>query len=297
MSFVLLALLSCVCPQPQDVTCDAPDPDPVQDSGDTASTPDTGDCVSPVSWYADADGDGYGNAADSVMACDAPSARVLDATDCDDGDAAIHPAAEEICEDRRDNNCNGLGDEELDADGDGYLPMDACPHTGTDCDDGDAKVHPDAAETCGDGVDSDCDGVPTLGDGWYVGSWTVAAVLTTFLTEDTCSGTFTAFVDETVSPTTVTASGTCGGMDFEITGETAQVAFTATVGDDGALSLTEFWMALHNDTFGASFEGRLETTMSFLHVLEGSFSTSHSSSGSSYTYFARSTFLAGPCAL
>ncbi len=41
---------------------------------------------------------------------------------------------------------------ETDDDGDGYTENQG------DCDDGDAAVHPDAAEDCGDGIDNDCDG-------------------------------------------------------------------------------------------------------------------------------------------
>ena len=43
-----------------------------------------------------------------------------------------------------------------DGDGDGYQAV-SCG--GSDCDDGDPTVHPSAAETCGDGVDQDCDGL------------------------------------------------------------------------------------------------------------------------------------------
>ena len=38
-----------------------------------------------------------------------------------------------------------------DCDGDGFAPPD-------DCDEDDDAVNPDAVETCGDGVDDDCDG-------------------------------------------------------------------------------------------------------------------------------------------
>lgn len=43
-----------------------------------------------------------------------------------------------------------------DDDGDGYSSADS---GGSDCDDQDATVHPEAADPVGDGVDSDCDGV------------------------------------------------------------------------------------------------------------------------------------------
>jgi len=55
----------------------------------------------------DGDGDGY-----------APKEEGGD--DCDDDDAEINPKAEENPSDRIDNNCNGLTDENIDADGDGY---------------------------------------------------------------------------------------------------------------------------------------------------------------------------------
>lgn len=74
--------------------------------------------------------------------------------DCDDTEAAVGPAAPEIC-DGLDNDCDGLvdgADPDLrDGDSDGH---DDC----TDCDDADPTVHPDREETC-DGRDEDCDGV------------------------------------------------------------------------------------------------------------------------------------------
>ena len=62
-------------------------------------------------WYADADGDGYGNPLASVTACILPAGFVADNTDCDDTNALINPCAKEIRTDGIDNNCNGLIDE------------------------------------------------------------------------------------------------------------------------------------------------------------------------------------------
>jgi hypothetical protein len=124
-------------------------------------------------FYADADGDGYGDPAASVTSCLAPSGTVTDGTDCDDGDAAVNPAATEVCN-GVDDDCAGGVDDGLafatwydDADGDGFgdpaTGASACSRpAGTvdndaDCDDTDDQVNPDEPEVC-DGVDQDCNG-------------------------------------------------------------------------------------------------------------------------------------------
>ena len=61
-----------------------------------------------VDWYADADGDGYGDAALPVSACAAPKGHVADATDCDDTAANANPGiTTETCNDGVDNDCDG----------------------------------------------------------------------------------------------------------------------------------------------------------------------------------------------
>jgi hypothetical protein len=125
-----------------------------------------------ATFYRDADGDGFGNAAVSATACSAPAGYVGNATDCNDAAAAVHPGAAEVCN-GVDDNCDGQIDEGVkttyyrDADGDGYgsatVTLAACSlpagyvTTGTDCNDGAASVHPGATEVC-NGVDDNCNG-------------------------------------------------------------------------------------------------------------------------------------------
>jgi len=132
------------------------------------------DATDAPTWYADSDGDGYGDMDTAEEACAAPADHVADGTDCDDGASTIFPDAEETC-DGVDNDCDGLIDEAgatdlltwyMDHDGDGFGSEDytteACEApTGfvadaTDCDDLVATTHPDADEVC-DAVDNDCD--------------------------------------------------------------------------------------------------------------------------------------------
>ena len=127
-------------------------------------------------WYRDGDSDGYGDPATSDIDCNQPSGYVADDGDCDDGDAAVNPAATEVC-DGIDNDCDGLTDDDSaidvstwhrDADADGYgdpltTDIDCNQPSGyvsdsTDCDDGDAAVNPAATEIWYDGIDQDCSG-------------------------------------------------------------------------------------------------------------------------------------------
>jgi hypothetical protein len=70
-----------------------------------------GACCQLQTWYADDDGDGFGNCADSIQACGPqPSHPVSQCGDCDDSNDEIYPGAAEICNDGLDNNCNGFID-------------------------------------------------------------------------------------------------------------------------------------------------------------------------------------------
>ena len=65
------------------------------------------DAVDAGTWYTDADGDGHGDASSPVAACTEPSGATPVGGDCDDDDDAVHPEAEERCEDGVDNDCDG----------------------------------------------------------------------------------------------------------------------------------------------------------------------------------------------
>ena len=87
--------------------------------------------------------------------------------DCDDNDATVFPGATELI-DGIDNNCDGeLIFEEIDNDGDGYIPGMIDPESGwkgdpnvlggDDWDDENPDIHPNALDIC-DGLDNDMDG-------------------------------------------------------------------------------------------------------------------------------------------
>jgi len=69
------------------------------------------DAMDRTRWFADADGDGFGDPSQSLLACEAPAGSVADQTDCAPTDGGIHPAADEAPGDRMDNDCDGMVDE------------------------------------------------------------------------------------------------------------------------------------------------------------------------------------------
>lgn len=127
-------------------------------------------------YYRDTDSDTYGVTADSILSCEStpPAGWAVQGGDCDDGNAAIHPGVEEVC-DGVDNDCDGSVDEgfslntyyrdaDLDTYGDPAVSQQICPSSppagwttdNTDCDDTTAQRHPGLSEVC-DNLDNDCD--------------------------------------------------------------------------------------------------------------------------------------------
>jgi len=119
----------------------------VDDDGDTLV-----DCADP-DCQGDLDADGY---------VAAPCGG-----DCNDNDAAVNPAATELCTNAKDDECDGLVDcadpdcvTNIDADVDGYTALPC----GNDCNDADAAVHPGVTEICANTIDDNCDGLADCAD-------------------------------------------------------------------------------------------------------------------------------------
>lgn len=116
------------------------------------------DFVPKVTYFHDADGDGYGNILDSIISSSQPAGYVLDDSDCDDTNPSVNPGAVEVC-DNIDNNCNLEIDEgvmptwyeDLDNDlyGNPLISQEICSQPfgfvadNTDCDDADYYAHPE----------------------------------------------------------------------------------------------------------------------------------------------------------
>jgi hypothetical protein len=159
-----------ICNEGVDDDCDG-----LSEEGD----PDL-DITTKLRFYTDADADGYGDPTVFIDACAPSAGTVLDDTDCNDRQSAVHPGAVEICNDGVDDDCDLLADDDdssldlntlltwyddLDADGFGNPGgvLQACApnqpnmvSNDLDCDDQTFDINPDATEVLCDGLDNDC---------------------------------------------------------------------------------------------------------------------------------------------
>ncbi len=69
------------------------------------------DAADAGTWYTDGDDDGFGDPDTGGVACIAPEGTTDDATDCDDTDATVNPAATEVAGDGIDQDCDGADDQ------------------------------------------------------------------------------------------------------------------------------------------------------------------------------------------
>ena len=148
----------------------------------------------PATYYADYDGDGFGDSDEPLVHCDssAPAGYALAGGDCDDYKDTIHPGAVEYCN-QRDDDCDGEVDDDAvplplypDADGDGYystaelmsgdsimgcVPTPGWAAEGIDCAPDDPTINPGMEEVCNN-IDDNCDARvdefvrPRCGEGW-----------------------------------------------------------------------------------------------------------------------------------
>ncbi|MFM1930857.1 MAG: hypothetical protein RL226_160 [Bacteroidota bacterium] len=75
------------------------------------ATVEDGTCVYPTLYYADSDGDGFGDPGNSTFSCDMPLGYTTDSGDCDDTRNDVYPGAPGTAE-GVDNNCNSVIDPE-----------------------------------------------------------------------------------------------------------------------------------------------------------------------------------------
>jgi len=230
---------------------------------------DESDAVDALTYYADGDADGYGEAATAAAACSPPAASSLDGTDCDDGDASVHPGADERC-DGLDHDCDGFVDEDdsvdadtfyADDDGDGFgdpgdprtacsLPP-GCSADASDCDDARANSHPGATEYC-NGVDDDCDGTvdeasavdaPT----WYGDAdgdgYGLAGVAQRACTQPSGTSALATDCDDTHASAHPGATELCDGYDNDCDG---------TTDEDDAADATTWYLDYDRDGYGSA---------------------------------------------
>ncbi len=224
------------------------------------------DATDASTWYADTDGDAYGDASATTRSCDAPSGYVSVSTDCDDSYSGTHPGASEYCDDE-DNDCDGSTDEGAvdrttwykDVDGDDYgdsaTSKKACDEPSgyvsnkTDCDDSDAEINPDAEEICNE-VDDDCDGEVDNGadDGevWYADTdgdgWGTSSSTTTSCSEPDGYVASSGDCDDREDATYPGATEYCDDEDNDCDG----------VVDDSPSDGTTYYADDDSDTYGSS---------------------------------------------
>ena len=237
-------------------------------------------------WYADTDGDGFGDLSSTSLSCAAPAGSVADSTDCDDTAAAIHPSATEVC-DAIDNDCDGdIDDADIDldtstgstfytdSDSDGFgsassSVMACVAPSGTvssdaDCDDADATINPSATEVC-DTLDNDCDGdiddddVDIVGQAtWYVDSdsdgYGTPSTSTASCTQPTGFVGNTSDCNDGNASISPAAQEVCDSIDNDCDGATDDADSSVDLSTGGT-----FYRDSDSDGFGSSSSGTVSS--------------------------------------
>ncbi len=173
-------------------------------------------------YYQDSDSDTYGNLAVTTQTCSVtpPAGYVANSTDCNDGNAAVNPAADDASCNNVDDDCSGAADEDYVADSSCFLPgACAAGNVASSCVAGVetacATGAPTGTDTTCNGQDEDCDGAK---DDGYVATATSCGV-------GACSGNtglLTCVAGGTVDTCDplagATADTTCNGQDEDCDG-------------------------------------------------------------------------------
>jgi hypothetical protein len=251
--------------------------DGIDNDCDTLIDDDDPGMVGEGTWYADTDGDGFGNpVGETLEQCAQPDGHVLDATDCDDGNAEFNPDGVETCNEV-DDDCDGVVDDgvkldffaDSDADGFGDLssPTEACAVPDgyttdfTDCDDSDPLVNPDAAEQCAtEGIDDNCDGRVDESDASDALTWHLDADGDGF-------GDADATLVQCTEPASYVADGTdCDDARATSHPDAVELCGTPTrdddcdgdTNDDGADGCSTYWYDGDDDGYGDALLSRCQ---------------------------------------
>lgn len=150
---------SATCPEGFVIAGDRCAPTDGFDAGPDADAGEGRDAGCPTR-HRDMDGDGFGDPDAPNETCPAPSDYVDDARDCDDGDGAVNPDADEACN-AVDDDCDDAVDEDFDCEQNGTdVPCTtACGSTGVGSCDASCTATACAPpeESCTH-ADDDCDG-------------------------------------------------------------------------------------------------------------------------------------------
>jgi hypothetical protein len=246
--------------------------------------------VTPQTYFADSDSDGYGNSAMDTLTCSMPVGYVLDNTDCNDQDSLINPMSVWYIDSDNDligdstvsfTGCtapNGYvlsaGDCDdsnaqisgpvtyfLDSDGDSFgvdsTAQTLCQNPGVgyvtlggDCDDSNASINPNATEIC-DGIDNDCDGLAD--DGLVFAMYYVDADGDGF--GDEATG-----VESCSQPqNTITVGGDCDDANDQIYPGATEICDAVDNDCDGStdegLTFITYYTDADNDGFGTGSTG------------------------------------------